>query len=588
MTESPPRRPSIVAPAAIRALPPVPGLEAWREGRARQRRLYSVVQPTDKRALHRQFQWVDALLCFGNQPDAHERSARFARLEKALAEATHPVARQNVIFLAAVSLPHADAALLLEPLARGDEREDKEDALGALAFSGDAGAWSRYRGLAPTSADVHRLADDPRVLEALVTKDPHAARRVLRSYRLIETLDRDLYFDYQTMEAPHDWLPPPDPSDATAERLLREWLDRYPGHPGGDDMAWRLGWIDVRRGDFLGAARWFSKSSTMPDQSVNGHSPRRLLRHCAEFLLDLGQLDTLLNEDGLDTPNRNWLQAILVRRTGAEHGVAEGLRLVAAIAAAYPNSRIARSWRARWSVPAPRGLDSGLESIGTRDPLRRHGPGSVPKMGHEEFARLLEYMGDASRLKPATNADAAFLESMARQFRIWETLAELERRAVRVGGVRAADLRYKQGAILYHEAQHAFLPTYRQGRRRHHYGMSSFGKAVSKEAQAELTRRFVETSFGPLRAIEIWERIEQTAPGYPGLDKAIYSQGLAYRQLLDHEYAPVYSLLDHAAVVRGLVDSFERLAARCPDSTLTPSGAAAARYWRKRAPELFR
>ncbi len=602
----PPKRPLVLDREAAALLPVVPGLIRWRDGRKRQAYLYRVMQPNDKRDLSKQRRWAHCLQCFGNQEDAHELDARFERLRAALAQATNPVARQNLIFLAAMTLEPNSARRLLDPIVAGDNAEDREDAVGALAFSGDAGMFATFRALPIRDAKVHRLVDSLPELELIAAAGTTAARRVLRSYRLIEALDRDPYFDIMSLVAPHDWMPPPNPSVETHERFLKTWLERYAGHPGSDDMGFRLGVLAVRRDDMLGAAVWFSRASTWPDQRVNDWgSPGHALRTCAEFFLDLGQLDHLLNTDGLQTPNRQWLQYVLVRRTAAEQGFEDGLRLAAAIATTEPETVLAQAWRERWAAPAPRGLMSGVTPLAPNDPLLAvaniaTGPAMRVITGarvhrvtasreltqtDREFWKRLAALEDQSRLYPSSESKAIDEARTAAQFRIWETLAELERRASRVRGDAAHDLIYKQGAIFYHEAANALLPTYQRGRRRQDSMM--FSRVVTK-ARAQLVRhRFRDTSFGPLRAIALWRHLEQRATGYPGLDKALYSQGLAWRKMLDHEDAPVYHLPSHKEVVTGLVDAFDRCAQRFPQSPLARPASDASRYWRQRAPELF-
>ncbi|MDH3591101.1 MAG: hypothetical protein OER88_04445, partial [Planctomycetota bacterium] len=368
---------SIVAKADAALLPRVPGNERWREGRLRARELSWRRPARDPRRIASERAWTDCLACLAAAADRTDEDARYERLAHALEKSTDPIARQNLIFLTVLTLPIPRAKSLLEPIEDGGG-EDAEDVIGALAFSGDGDAFQRFRALgAPSDAPVHRLIDTSRPADDLAATGTLEARRVLRSYRLIEALDRDVYFDITTLEAPHDWLPPPDPSDTTAERLLRAWLARYPNHPGSDDMALRLGRIAVRRGDFFDGARWFSRACTWPDQRVAYRSMVRL-RACAELFLTPGQIDQLVNDEGLDTPNRQWLQYVRLRRIAAEESFARALATAAGIAAAEPVSPIARAWRLRFATTHPKGLDSGVTPLAADDALRRRGAAPPP------------------------------------------------------------------------------------------------------------------------------------------------------------------------------------------------------------------
>ena len=93
---------------------------------------------------------------------------------------------------------------------------------------------------------------------------------------------------------------------------------------------------------------------------------------------------------------------------------------------------------------------------------------------------------------------------------------------------------------------------------------------------------------GALRAVELFRRIEREFPDYGGMDKVLYSQGLALKKVQDtRELDGVTDWNYETAAFRiaeanELVAAFERCATRFPNSDLAPSAAGAARWWRWR------
>ena len=107
--------------------------------------------------------------------------------------------------------------------------------------------------------------------------------------------------------------------------------------------------------------------------------------------------------------------------------------------------------------------------------------------------------------------------------------------------------------------------------------------------------QFEQESYAPYLAMRLFERVEREHPAYPGLDKAIYSRGLAWKQLMDFWPFDAYGAAPPGVTkeqridgaVRSLVTTFEHLAATYPDSTLTDDALAAIAYWRRERPKAF-
>ncbi|MHC4821157.1 MAG: hypothetical protein ACYTDX_05490, partial [Planctomycetota bacterium] len=184
-----------------------------------------------------------------------------AVVRRALNGVADPIARQNLIFHMAIALPPAEAFEFLRGIRETGDEADREDALCAAAFRGDPDAVEDFRVLAlePSGARVRRAIVDAHDHGELVED---GERDVLRSYRCIETLDAGPYFRTHAMayhdgEAIFPWAHR-DRGDveARARLLLPAWRNRYPGHSGSDDMAYRLSNLAMDAGDDLGALRW--------------------------------------------------------------------------------------------------------------------------------------------------------------------------------------------------------------------------------------------------------------------------------------------------------------------------------------------
>ena len=90
------------------------------------------------------------------------------------------------------------------------------------------------------------------------------------------------------------------------------------------------------------------------------------------------------------------------------------------------------------------------------------------------------------------------------------------------------DLLYKVGAVLYHEKD-AFFPVY--GYHSWSFSQALAPRRVADEESSRERRALSEESISARRAAAVFERIEREYPDYAGRDRAIFSQGLAWRRI---------------------------------------------------------
>jgi len=543
--------------------------------------------------------WMRSIATHRALPGLAGPEAERDRLEKTLAEALDPVARQNVIFLAVLTLPTDVSHPWLSSLMAGGSGGDAEDALLALAFDGDAEGRARFAQLAraPSRAPVRRLVNNVDAHEELGQSGSDEAREVLRSYRAIEVLDRVPYFKMTFELVAHaPWVPHPARTPDLDRELLPAWLARYPGHPGSDDMGVRLGRIDTLRGEHYEAARWYSRASTMPDQDLCEVAIEDLVA-TAELLLTPEDVDRLANEQGYGTPNRSLLQYIRLRRLAAERGFDVAVSHAAVLGRDEPSSVLGYAWNNRYAAPVPKGLSSGLAPAPPDDPLRVIQEAAAPLVrperapAPERIPTWWSCCDNESRLDPWPEPLQIDETLLMRQFRAWEAIASLELRAARARGDARADLLYKEAAILYHDPR-AIFPAYAvicDFRR-------VFRHVTSEECKPEPASfgGFVRTSYPLLRAIRVFERIEAEHPRYAAMDKVLYSEGLAWVKLTRYGcdaseggYGPEEEWPFDRRKIRNAVDSLERCATLCPWSPLADDAQRAVLYWKKVRPDAF-
>jgi hypothetical protein len=532
---------------------------------------------------------------------------RLQTLDRTFAQTADPVVRQNLIFLVALTLPWESAEPWLR-LRLEDGGPDGMDALWALAMSGADDALEALEAAPPQ--EVSRvLVDTLEAHEVLGIAGGAESRARLRAYRALEVVDRAPYFKKTSVNVHLKWLPHPHAGRGRARnltwidgeraapvelalRLWEVWLRAFPGHPGNDDVALRLGRALLARRQHLAAARWFSRASVLPDQDVTWGALNSLLA-TAEVLLGEAALAELVADAELSGRNRELLQYVQVRRIAATRGCAEGLRAVESCVAQRPQGVLAEAWSRRWSVAPPRGLSSGVRPWDLEDPLLRREAALEPPP--PSTARVLRgvpsgahYPGqrqNLGRLDPHPEAVSLELDRLARQLRLWETLAELKRREVAAQDPSlAADLRYKRAAVFFHQPE-ALFPVYTRHRRVAESVVDNLWD-LDPADQASFEAGVVEfggKAQGWSRAMSLLAGFAIRYPNYEGLDEALFTRGLACERFLRGPWCR-----DRDAVIRDLVGAFEELVETCPESSLSDDARRAVTYWRESFSEAFK
>ena len=170
------------------------------------------VRPQAKRSfatglalLRRSRDWEAFLEVWGSLPGTDSPTLRRERVDRVLTGLEDPVIRQNTIFLVALTWPWDEGRPWLEDLRGRPDPEDAEDALLALAFSGESAAVEAFRLLARARSlpALHQVAEGTDEPDAGVRDGTVEARRVLRSYRAIEVLDREPYYKIVPFHVSH-------------------------------------------------------------------------------------------------------------------------------------------------------------------------------------------------------------------------------------------------------------------------------------------------------------------------------------------------------------------------------------------------
>lgn len=520
---------------------------------------------------------------------------RLQTLDRAFSQSEDPVVRQNMIFLVALTLPWEIAEPWLR-LRLDEEGPDRLDALWALAMSGAEDALHELEASPPQEAS-RVLVDTLEAHEVLGVAGGDEGRARLLAYRALEVVDRSPYFKKTSIHVHLRWLPHPHAGEGRPQsltwidgeraapvdlalRLLELWVRSFPGHPGNDDVAYRLGRAQLGLRHHLSAARWYSRASVLPDQDVSWGARNSLLA-TAEVLLGEAALAQLVEDAEQSGRNRELLEYVQVRRTAARRGCAAGLAVAERRAREHPRGPLAQAWARRWSVAPPRGLSSGVRPWELGDPLLRREP--APETPAPQGGAPLAEVGSA-RLNPHPEALRLDVARLARQLRIWETLAELERRELAAQDpALAADLRYKRAAIFFHQPD-ALFPVYTRHCRAAEsvvdnlWDLDPADQAGYEAGVAE----FAAKAQGWSRARALLAGFAVRYPDYEGLDEALFTRGLASERFLRGGWC-----LDRDEVIRDVVAAFEELIEVCPESNLSDDAGRAVAHWRGVYSEVF-
>jgi hypothetical protein len=416
---------------------------------------------------------------------------------------------------------------------------------------------------------------------------------LLRSYRCIELLDFRPYFHLHAWSywrgagseftwADRKSVETRQQRDELAKRLLPSWIRRYPKHPGGDDMAWRMSKYCAQEENWLPAAEWASRCATWPDQDMTQYGVG-MLTALAECFLETWQLDMLLQGDEWQR-NREFIQYIRLRRLAADDGFESALRDADFIAKSEPDSFLGECFECRWYPSPPDGLKSGIVAISAGDPLF-HEEDKCPKWRYTmnpttwwagSWEHMTSYCGgtdDERRLRPPLEAVRLSSAKLTNQFRLWETQAELERRRDAVAGDERADLEYKLAAVYYHNYDVLFPVYARKGVRSGVPGHNDWWLY----AVPQVSRRMPDDSFAShARSAELFEQLAADHPDWAGRDKALFSAAMSWIKLVDNPTAP-----GRDDYIRKGTALFERTAREHPTSSLADDATNAASYWRR-------
>lgn len=481
------------------------------------------------------------------------------------------VARQNLIFQTAITLPPDQARDWLWEVTRSGDHADYTDAMCALAFSGDTSAVGWFDTLPVSTANCRRLVNLAEDHDAIAKA---GEREFLRSYRCIETLDCRPYFHqhcFAFQRGPIARFPwahrghfERANDDALVARLLPAWIRHFEGHPGSDDMAWRMCRINERADNLVEAARWASRCTTLPDQDMLRSGTRKLLE-LIELRVDLYELESLIDGHDYDR-NRNLVRYVIARRKAAisyELGLMEMQKLEGT----EPGLPIVAAWEERFAHPPPKGLDSGEQPLPATDSLRIVRGGFTRGTHHnpEHRWRNDRHHEEKDRLNPPREVIDMRLSRLGEQFRAWETLAELEKRRDAGFGAERADLEYKIAAVLYHEPATLF-PC---------YGVYTLVWSGLPDAARE-DAAWCEGAFGLRRAANFFENLAREHPDYAGRDKALFSAGMANFKLfkLRCYNGPENNLEEGIRLFRQCITEY-------PDSTLSDDAARSVDYWQR-------
>lgn len=505
------------------------------------------------------------------------------------------VARQNLIFQLAITLPDELSFPKLNSIRAGSDPADAEDALCALAFRGDPAAMAEFEALAARhcKADCNILCDSVKQHDKFAQQ---GKRGLLRSYRCIEVLDFRPYFQLHSWSfrrgageeftwASKRFSETVSQRRETAKHLLPCWIKRFHMHPGSDDMAWRMSKMCCEDEQWLEGARWASRCATFPDQDMTACG-LEMLTSLAECVLEEWQLDDLVSGPEWER-NRQLLLYIRLRRMAAEFGFSNAVERAAFYAQHDAGSVIGRCFKARWATEPPKGLSSGLVPLPRNDPLRRV-EGTVPReqrgmnpvnrwAGSWHLMTNRGYTRAERRLNPPSDAVELPTARLARQFRLWETIAELEQR--KLTAEDPADMEYKIAAVFYHNRDVVF-PVYAK----HQYNSALpisikwYLRTNSQPYDKVDTVNFASWR----RSAELFESLADNYPYWPGRDKAAFSAAMSWIKLADYRPLPG----GHEAIRKG-VAMFERMQRDHATSTLCDDAERASGYWRRYYAHIF-
>lgn len=555
-----------------------------------ERWLHELGAPAERNAVLRErmlasTSWIE-FLSFANVLDWSdgERALTHDDLIRRLPAAKSGKVRQNIVFLVALTDPAARKTLraLLDTAAAGLSEEDQMDLRSALAALGDPEAveWFVSR-FPPTRAFIGRPIFEFSDYEK--EEQDEANRATVRSYRFWELLLREPYFKrlkflaragiYSMLARGMSALE----REALAAKVLPAFIEKWPGHPGSDDIALRLMNHAIGRKDLKEIYVWAQRASLLPDQDASGTAVV-ILKALAESQLSIAALDEVLaSETGKQ--NRDFLRYERFIKT-ARQDLAAGLEYFDRTAAADRGSVFSHARRAAASVEPSQALRDGIHENLSLEILRLYPERSrrlaeTPReprteRGDDSFVQLLtpreQEVVLRTRLDRASSVemDAPML---GRQYRLLVELRNLQvlEREQSDPEVKA-DLRYRQAKMHYRELD-IFSPVWAD----HKLGWGYSLNAVRYDPEGDRRlEEYVARSFALRRAYEILESLLGDYPDYGGRHNVAFHMAQAYAKLMDYKPAKA-------------VDTWVY-----PDRPPAGSGEGVEEYAHRRVGELFR
>ncbi len=494
--------------------------------------------------------WID-FLALANALDWSTEEARRTHevLLKKLPSVSSGKARQNILFLIALTAP--DAVKRLGPVFTGQKTapEDKADAGCALAALGDeaAIAW-----LAKEFKTTDVFLGKP-VFEFGDYRKEEADeknRAAVRSYRFWEVIFRRPYYrrlEFMARAGIYRMTAPvlsDTERDALAARLLPLFIARWHGHPGSDDIAMRMLNYAVQKRDLTSIYVWAQRASLLPDQDCAGGAVT-ILTALADSQLSVQDIDEILaSPDGKQ--NRPFLQYERFLKT-VRRDLDAGLDYFDKVARAEPASIFAKARKMAAKVRPSSALRDGvLQGLSLKIllgyPKRSLALGNTPYQP-EKTTTEDAYLGVLTtrereivlrtKLKRSSSVsvDASRLASQYRLLLELRNLKQWEEQAT--DPAEKADVRYRQAKMFYRESRIVF-PIW--GGEIMNFGYRLNAVRYDAEADKRL-EAYVGEVFALRRAYAILDSIRVDYPDYHGMDLVLFHMGHCYAKLMDYRPA---------------------------------------------------
>lgn len=538
-----------------------------------------------------------------------EAAATLKDVTRRLPEIKSGKVRQNVIFLIALAAPDAKDKLkaVFESKDGKLSEEDRIDAGCALAMLGDskAGQWfeKEFKGsTCMTGRPVFDFSD-------YVKEEEKDSREVTRSYRTWEVLFRRPYFrslqflcrsSIYTMNK-HGMSQ--SERDVLTARFLPLFPAKWPGHPGCDDFAVRMLHFAIAAKDLKSAYRWAQRATLLPDQDCR-EPMERIFTSVAESQLSSTDIDEILaSPEGKH--NRDFLQYTRFLALARED-TGRAIELFDRLALSDRHGFFAHARLLAAESPVPEGMRGGVDNelalrILVDYPKRSTELGKTAwepakEVSEEDYLGVLTYREREVMLRTRlARQDSVELDAgkVARQYRFLLELHNLEQmEKSESDGALKADLRYKQAAVVYNNAD-AFFPVWAKHSFNFGYNLNQVRYDGKGDERLGL---YVSKTFYLRRAYDLFASLLKDYPDYSGRDKVLFSLAKCYAKLMDYKPARAVDVwvfpdrpdadskeekLEYAH--RRVAELFRKVVTDCPESSLADDSERAAQYREKMA-----